>query len=43
MRVKHKKVPYIYKEYEKIIKLEKKKSHTVKINIENPKNGVFLA
>ncbi len=43
MRVKHKKVLYIYKEYEKVIKLRKKQSHTVKINIKYPKNGDFLA
>ncbi len=43
MRVENKKVPYIYKEYEKVIKLRKKKSRTVKINIKYPKNGDFLA
>ncbi len=43
MRVKHKKVLYIYKEYEKVIKLWKKKSRTVKIDIKYPKNGDFLA
>ncbi len=43
MRVKHKKVSYIYKEYEKIIKLREKKSRTVKINVKYPKNGDFLA
>jgi hypothetical protein len=42
MRVKHKNVPYIYKEYEKVIKL-RKKSRTVKINVKYPKNGDFLA
>jgi hypothetical protein len=29
MRVKHKKVPYIYKEYEKVIKLREKKNHAL--------------
>jgi hypothetical protein len=43
MRVKHKTVPYIYKEYEKVIKLWEKKSRSVKINIKYPKNGDFLA
>jgi hypothetical protein len=43
MRVKHKKVPFIYNEYEKVIKLREKKSLTVKINVKYPKNGDFLA
>ncbi len=43
MRVKYKKVPYIYKEYENVIKLREKKSRTVKINVKYPKNGDFLA
>ncbi len=42
-RVKHKIVPYIYKEYEKVIKLGEKNSHTVKINVKYLKNGDFLA
>jgi hypothetical protein len=41
MRVKHKKVLYIYKEYEKVIKLWKKKSRTVKIDIKYSKKGDF--
>jgi hypothetical protein len=43
MREKHKKVLYIFKENEKVIKLREKKSRTVKINIKYPKNGDFLA
>ncbi len=43
MRVNYKIVPYIYKEYEKVIKLRKKNSCTVKINVKYPKNGDFLA
>ncbi len=30
-------------EYEKVIKLRKKNSRTVKINVKYPKNGDFLA
>jgi hypothetical protein len=43
MKVKHKKFPYIYKEYEKVIKLREKKSRTVKINVKYPKNGDFFS
>ncbi len=43
MRVKRKKVPVIYQEYEKVIKLREKKSHTVKINVKYPKSCDFLA
>ncbi len=42
MRVKHKKVPYIYKEYEKVIKLLRKESHGVKICTKYPKSHDFL-
>ncbi len=41
MRVKYKKVPYIYKEYEKVIKLREKKSHTEKLTLSTPKMAIF--
>ncbi len=43
MSVKHKKVPYIYKEYENVIRLWKQESNTVEISIRQPKHGDFLA
>jgi hypothetical protein len=39
-RVKHKKAPYIYKEYEKVLNFEKE-SYTVKISIKYPKKVIF--
>jgi hypothetical protein len=41
MRVKHQKLPYLYKECEKVLKLIKKESHTVKNSIKCPKKAIF--